>query len=457
MRDPSSSYGLLWMTMDMKYIVEQVLASLTRRIIVLHQPNIVAVTGSVGKTSTRVAIAKVLEGRFRVRSPEENYNNEIGLPLAVLGEHSPGRSVIGWLRVLCRAARLAFFRDAQFPNLLVLEYGIDKPGDMAHLCAIARPDIAVFTAVSPVHAANFGDVETLANEKAELIRRMNPEGVAVFNADDERVMVMRESSLPRREDGQLTTSCTYGWSTSAGVHAENESLETREDFSFEAGERFCTTYFDLVTPHGTIVVDLPNQLGRAPVSAALAAATVASRLHVPLEEIATQIALIEPPNGRLRPLPGIKGCLLLDDTYNAAPASMASAIETLSRFTPVESARRIAVLGRMAELGQYSEQEHRLLGLRAAEVADLLITVGEEPRDIRRGAIEAGMDESHTQHFNTPEEAGRWLDFHVKKGDIILVKGSQSARMEKVVKDLMAQPQRSAELLVRQYGAWIES
>ncbi len=441
----------------MKLLVQQLLASLTRKVIAVHQPKIVAVTGSVGKTSTRIAIAAALGSRYHVRSPQENYNNEIGLPLAILGEHSPGRSPLGWLHVLVKAARLAFVRDEHFPNLLVLEYGIDKPGDMAYLCSIARPDVAVFTAVSPVHAANFGNVETLAEEKAELIRRMNPEGFAVFNADDQRVMVMRESALPCRADGELAASTTYGWSAQAAVRAENESLQIREDFSFEPGEQFCVTQFDVVTHNGSVAVRLPNQLGRAPVSAALAAAAVAYRLHVPLEEIATQLATITPPPGRLRPLPGIKGCLLLDDTYNAAPASMASAIDTLSRFSPIESARRIAVLGRMAELGQYSEQEHRLLGLRAAEVVDLLVTVGEEPRDIRRGAIEAGLDESHTQQFRTPEEAGRWLDFNVKKGDIVLVKGSQSARMEKVVKDLMAQPERAADLLVRQYGAWLDN
>jgi UDP-N-acetylmuramyl pentapeptide synthase len=441
----------------MRILLQKILAILTRKIIALHRPKIVAVTGSVGKTSTRIAIAAALGSRYRVRSPQENYNNEIGLPLAILGEHSPGRSVLGWLKVLGKAARLALVRDEHFPNLLVLEYGIDKPGDMAYLCSIARPNVAVFTAVSPVHAANFGNVETLAEEKAELIRRMDPEGLAVFNADDERVMAMREASLPRRSDGELAAYTTYGWSAQAAVRVENESLQTREDFSFEPGEQFCLTQFDVGTHNGTIHVRLPNQLGRAPVSAALAAAAVAYRLHVPLEEITTQLATIIPPPGRLRPLPGIKGCLLLDDTYNAAPASMAAALDTLSRFTPVESARRIAVLGRMAELGQYSLQEHRLLGLRAAEVVDVLVTVGEEPRDIRRGAIEAGFDETHTQHFGTPEEAGRWLDFNVKKGDIVLVKGSQSARMEKVVKDLMAQPERAEDLLVRQYGAWLEN
>jgi UDP-N-acetylmuramoyl-tripeptide--D-alanyl-D-alanine ligase len=176
-----------------------------------------------------------------------------------------------------------------------------------------------------------------------------------------------------------------------------------------------------------------------------------------LDEIVAALRTLQPQNGRMRPMPGIKGTLILDDSYNAAPASMASALEVLRDFRPDEGSRRIAVLGKMAELGRYSENEHRLLGMRAAEVADLLVCVNEESRDTRRGAIEAGMDERNVELFATSTEAGRWLDFNVRKGDVVLVKGSQSARMERAVKDIMAEPMRAEELLVRQYGAWIDA
>jgi UDP-N-acetylmuramoyl-tripeptide--D-alanyl-D-alanine ligase len=157
----------------------------------------------------------------------------------------------------------------------------------------------------------------------------------------------------------------------------------------------------------------------------------------------------------MNPLPGIKGSLIIDSTYNAAPASMMAALDVLREFHPMESARRIAVLGHMAELGMYHDQEHRLVGLKVAELGvDVLVTIGELSRAIRSAAIEAGLPQEHTHHFDSPIETGRWLDGEIRKGDIVLVKGSQSARTEKVVKDIMAQPLRASELLVRQSSYW---
>jgi UDP-N-acetylmuramoyl-tripeptide--D-alanyl-D-alanine ligase len=183
----------------------------------------------------------------------------------------------------------------------------------------------------------------------------------------------------------------------------------------------------------------------------LAAITVARHFGVSDDEILSSLSKIKREPGRMNPIPGIKGSLILDSSYNAAPASVQSALEVLGEFNSAEGARRIAVLGYMAELGKYSEQEHRMIGMRAQEAGvDLLVTVGEVARDIRRGAIEAGLREDQTQHFSNSVEAGRWLDSQIKKGDIILVKGSQSVRMERVVKDIMAEPSRAEELLVRQ-------
>ena len=248
---------------------------------------------------------------------------------------------------------------------------------------------------------------------------------------------------------------TYGFSESLDVRAENYHVETHDVLRCQSDEPFCEIHFDLVVGDERSEVALPNLLGRGQVYAALAAAAVGRHFGMPLSEIVAALRTLQPQAGRMRPLPGIKETLILDDSYNAAPASMASALEVLRFFSPDENARRVAVLGKMAELGRYSENEHRLLGMRAAEVADILVCVNEEGRDTRRGAIEAGMEERNVEFFATSAEAGRWLDFNVKKGDIVLVKGSQSARMEKVVKDLMAEPLRAEELLVRQYGAWV--
>lgn len=420
----------------MKKLLQWKLAWHARRILAKYKPTVVAVTGSVGKTSTRNAIAAVLSAKFRVRSPAENYNNEFGVPLTIIGAKTPGKSLFGWARVLTKAAGLWIGNDAAYPNMLVLEYGLDRPGDISALCRIAPPDVGVLTAVTPVHAEFFPSVEELAKEKGQILRKTKAGGTAILNADDPLVAAERGSEK----------TVTYGFGETADVRGETYRVETQPP----------AVTFELVMDGERAPVSLTGLLGRGQAYAALAAAAVGRTFGMTIDEIVAGLAGFEPQAGRMRPLPGIKGTQLLDDSYNAAPASMAAALETLRAFVPPENARRIAVLGKMAELGRYSADEHRLLGIRAAEVADLLVCVGEEARDIRHGAIEAGMDPAHVELFQNAVEAGRWLDFNCKTGDVILIKGSQSARMEKVVKDLMAEPLRAEELLVRQYGAWLE-
>lgn len=431
----------------MKRFLERHVQAQAKAVLSKYKPTIVAVTGSVGKTSTRNAIAAVLGARFRVRSPEQNYNNEFGVPFTVLGVTSPGRSVFGWLKVLAKAQRLLWGMDPSYPNLLVLEYGADAPGDIARLCALAQPDVSVWTAVSPVHAANFESKEALAEEKAHIVRCVKPLGLAVLNADDTTVMQLKaRAAAPVR---------TYGFSPSANVRGENERVWVRDDASFEAGERFAETRFDLVVDGGRTPVVLPELIGRPQASAALAAAAVGLHFGLSPEEIAARLAELKPQAGRMRPLPGIKGCLVLDDSYNAAPASVAAALTVLAKWPVAEGSRRIAALGTMAELGQYSESEHRMAGMQAAEAADVVIAVGEPARDLYRAAKEAASDENRVHWFGTSVEAGRWLDANVRPGDVVLIKGSQSARMEKAAKDILAEPMRAPELLVRQFGKWL--
>ena len=432
----------------MKRLVQRMLAWKARKIVEKYKPTVVAITGSVGKTSTRNAIAEVLGAKFVIRTNAENYNNEFGVPLTIIGEKSPERSVLGWLRVFWKADKLILGSDASYPNMLVLEYGIDRPGDMNALCDIATPDVAVLTAISPVHVENFPDVDALAEEKGTILRRVKSSGRAIVNADDERVLGMRNAAAAH--------VVTYGFAPQAEVRAENYRMETREDFSFEPGEVFSEIHFDAITPQERAPATLVNLVGRAQASAAIAAVAVGRAFDVPLATMIERLTRVTGQAGRMRPIPGIKGSLILDDSYNAAPAAMKAAVDVLAQFHPAENAKRIAVLGKMAELGRYSEEEHKKIGAQvAASGVSLLVTITEPAQDIRRGAIAAGFPESQTQHFSSSDEAGRWLDFHVKKGDIVLVKGAQSARTEKVVKDLMAEPLHAPTLLVRQYGAWL--
>ena len=426
----------------MKKMIQRLLSRKVQALIHKHQPRVIAVTGSVGKTSTKGAIAAVLGKKFHVRTSPENYNNEFGVPLAILGLKSPGRSVFGWLKVL-------FYTEKDFPDILILEFGADRPGDIRSLCDLVLPEVGVVTAISPVHVEFFGTIEALADEKAELVRRIPGGGLVVLNADDDRVIVMRDQTK--------TNVLTYG-TRPADIRGSEYTLTTREDFSFEPEEIFSSIAFCVHVDEEERKIVMKDMLGSQQMSAILAAITVGKYFGLSLEEIEENLKDYQLPPGRLKPIPGIKGCLILDDSYNAAPASMAAALTVLQDFHPVEHARRIAVLSDMAELGNYSQDEHRRLGFQvAAANVDLLICVGEKARDICRGAAEAGIEAEKLFEFSNIEEAGRWLDRNVHKGDIVLVKGSQGMRMEKIVKEIMAEPLRASELLVRQYGKWLET
>ncbi|MFH1089887.1 MAG: UDP-N-acetylmuramoyl-tripeptide--D-alanyl-D-alanine ligase [Candidatus Uhrbacteria bacterium] len=424
----------------MKKFIQTLIQQKAKHAVFKYKPRVVAITGSVGKTSTKNAIAAVLKTKFDVRVAEENYNNEFGVPLAILGEKSPGRSILGWLKILLK-------HEKHFPQVLVLEFGADHPGDIAALCQLAQPEVGVITTITPVHIENYGsDLEKLVAEKRVLVESLLANGLAVLNGDDERVRAFALASK--------ALVVTYGFN-SCDVQGSDYLIGTRDDFSFDPGEVFATANFSVRSAKSSAQVVLNNALGKGLVYSSLAAIAVGEHFGLTCEAMLPALARLEPDDGRLRPLPGIKGSLIIDDSYNAAPASVSLALKVLSVFEPRENRRRIAVLGDMGELGTLSEAEHRNIGLQAANVADLLVCVGEKARGIAAGAREAGMEPTHILEMSNAEDAGRHMDTEVKQGDIILIKGSQSMRMEKVVKDLMAEPLRAGELLVRQYGKWL--
>lgn len=434
----------------MKDLIIRLLTHYAILAIATHRPRIIGITGSQGKSSVRLSIVAALrlagEG---VGTPKKNYNNEIGFPLGVLGLESPGRSGMGWLRVLWRARTVASSRNRAFPKTLVLEYGIDHMGDMERLLRIARPDLAVVTGVSAVHAEGFESIEQLADEKMALARAVDAHGVVILNADDVRVM--------ERMDQVVASVVTYGSRADADVCIEEQRFVTIPDASFLNGERACELSVRVRAFADTFTFCLPNRAGKPVASTLAASVAVLETGKISVESV--RDALEQPPEhaGRMRILPGIKGTLILDDTYNASPAAVRAALETLAEFDPQEGARRIAVLGSMAELGRYSEDEHRHVGFVAAEMGvEGLWCVGEAARMMAESAEEAGMPREHIRLFDTAVAAGRALDTFLHPGDIVLVKGAQSMRMERVVKDVMAEPLRAGELLVRQDERWLE-
>ncbi|MEK7516764.1 MAG: Mur ligase family protein [Patescibacteria group bacterium] len=422
----------------MKIFAKNLLASLARAVIKKYRPLIIGITGSVGKTSTKEAIFAVLASKMSVRKSPGNYNTEFGVSATILGISAPGRSPFRWLGAIARALGLLMIRDATYPKVLALEMAADRPGDIEFLVRIAPPKIGVLTAIGPAHLERFGTIERVAAEKSLLVAALPADGTAILNADDERVMATAAKTKAR--------VVTYGFSDDAAVRAADISttLTHNEDGQIGAGMTAKVASDGAVVP-----MRLDGVLGTSHVYAALAATSVGVAFGMNLVEIAEALHAYAPPPGRMRVISGIKYTIILDDTYNASPLSMRAALETLRSLPIAEETRRIAVLGDMLELGAETDNAHEEVGRHVAELGiDLLVAVGERARAIHEAASQAGMSSDRVFHFGSAEEAGRFVQERLRRGDIVLAKGSRGMRMERVVKELMAEPLRAKELLV---------
>lgn len=426
----------------MKKLLQLKLKVLARLILRKYQPFVVGITGSIGKTSAKEAIVAVLREKLKVRASYKNYNNEIGLPLSIIGVDSPGRNICGWLKVFSRAFGLWLFRDKDYPAVLVLEMGIDRPGDLEYLLKIAPVNVGVVTGVSYAHLEFFGTVANIKKEKQVLIEKLGKKGLAVLNYDNELSREMAGASQAR--------VLSYGLHEGANLRAQDIIYNfTKEGYELN-GINFKLNYDGSIVP-----VNMKNVLSETALYAALAAAAVGVYFDLNLVEIAQALGEFSLPKGRMSYLPGIKHTFLIDDSYNSSPEAALAALEVLKRIKVEPASKKYAVLGEMLEIGSYTEEGHKAVGRQAAEnQIDYLIAVGEKARDFIRGAKEVGLEDDAIFYFDKPEEAGRFLQNRVRAGDVLLIKGSQGARMEKVVKELMAEPERAAELLVRQGKEW---
>ncbi len=426
----------------MKKFVQRRLAVLAKKVLRREAPEIIGITGSVGKSSAKQAIGAVLRSKFEVGVSPKNYNTELGLPLAVLGLPSGGRSAWRWASILLRGWWRSMFRIKNYPKVLVLEMAADHPGDISYLVNIAPPSIGVITAIGESHAVNFGSVENVAREKQVLVLRLPKEAHAVLNRDDERVWAIQEK-----------VKCpvmSFGFHEAADVRA----LEFTMNYAFDA-EGGCGIRFKLSAGGSTIPVFLPNVLGRQAVYAALSATAVGLIKGMNLVEIADGLRKYEPPPGRTRSILGIKHTLLIDDSYNSSPKSAKAALEILRDIPNDGERRKFAVLGDMLELGALSVAGHEEVGRKAVECGvDFLVFVGERMGDAAKAAVAAGAPADRVYHFASNDEAGRFVQQRMKHGDVVLIKGSRGMRMEYVVKELMADPLAAAKLLAGHHEEW---
>jgi len=315
--------------------------------------------------------------------------------------------------------------------------GADRIGDISYLTSFVKCYIGVVTAIGeiPVHVEFFQSVSQVAREKSNLVRSLDKDGWAVLNFDDERVRIMANQTRAR--------IFSYGFSENVDLRASNF-----EQYTEDPNEVVMS--FKVDYGGNTVPIRLRNILGRQQVYAVLAAVAVGLISKINLVEITQALKDYQPLPGRLRFIKGIKNSLILDDTYNASPSAMLAALDVL-RVIP---GRKIAALGDMLELGAFTEEAHRQVGAEVAKTADMLLAVGERAIFLADEARINGMSADKVSYFASSQGAGRFLQDSIREGDIILVKGSQGVRMEKIVKEIMAEPERAEELLVRQEAEW---
>lgn len=427
----------------MNALIRFLLRHLARLTISKYQPQVVGITGSVGKTSAKQAIAQVIRTEFSVWENAKNLNNEIGLPLTILGEKDSGyRNIFKWLGILGRAVWYLMVHRQDYPKYLVLEYGIDHVGDMAYLLSIAKPDIAVITAIAPTHLEFMGTVENLQNEEGSLATTLSAKGLAVLNIDNEYV-----AALLKKIKANVIT---YGTSSPASVRAESITQNLAESGAVRGMS------FKLLSGGSSVPITILDTVGRPVVLVSLAAAAVGVALKISPIKIVEALKKIPLPTGRMHLIPGVKHTTLLDDTYNSSPEAAKEAIEALAVIPVAEGSRRWAILGDMLELGVNSEKYHQTVGeLIAARQVDYLVTIGVQSRAIAHGALQSGMDSDKIWHFASSSEGGEFIKDKLKPGDVILIKGSQGVRCERITKELMAEPEKAKDLLCRQYHPWI--
>ena len=433
----------------------------TARIAVKRErPFVIAITGAVGKSTTRQSCAAILEADGKgadMRVSQKNYNNELGVPLTVLDMASPGRSILAWLHLLIRSLSVRVGLVRTCPKIFVMEMGADHPGDIAYLTGLVPPDVAIITAVTPeatdvapVHLENYSSIDALAEEKAALVKAVNKNGTVILNADDKRVFSMRH----------LTNAhvLTFGEADGSVVRIVGKRILTNTEEHGNMPVSLCVT-FETYAHRETLTI--PGVFG-SPVAYALGAAIAlgaAMDVHGSVDNELPNY--FKPMRGRTRIIPGIKQTTLFDDTYNSSPAAVLSALRDLASVETKPGQRKIACLGEMRELGEDSKKLHRMVGAEAGRLGlDFLAVSGIFAHAMAEGALANGLSEGQIRVFDDTPEAGRFLQDYIHPGDIVLAKASQGTlmttgvRMERVIKELMAEPLRAEELLVRQELAW---
>lgn len=419
----------------MKKAISKILVKLfedeARRLLRMHQPIVVAVAGSVGKTSTKLAIASVLGEKYSVLAHQSSYNGELSLPLSMFNLRVPQNLLnpLGWLSLVAKVKMM--YRKHYPYEVVVLELGTDRPGDIKHFMRYLSPEIGVITAVTPEHMEGFGTMEAVLDEEFTLARGSKQ---VLLNASDV-LLNMKKKEL---DQNKVRTF---------GVDKGNYWFQTESRDSL--GRLRGTLHTDKYRAKVKL-----NIIAQHSVNAITAAVGAGDLLGLTQDEIKSGMQKFQPVSGRMSPLVGIKDSIIIDDSYNSSPDAAIAALRTL--YDLPGGGRKMAILGSMNELGEYAKEGHANVGRWCHNLA-LLVSVGDEAKKyLVPAAIEAGLKQNLIKSFTSPYEAGRYLKKQLKKDDAILVKGSQNKIFtEEAIKILLNSSADQARL-VRQSSFWLK-
>lgn len=421
----------------LKQIILLKLKIIAKLILWKQKPQIIGITGSLGKTTAKDTIAKVLKDDFDIYAAGKNLNTDFGLPLTIMRQETPLNihNILAWGKVLWLGAKDIYAKD--YPKILVLEYGLDHPGDIGYLLTIAKPDISVITGISDVHLEEFGSVENILKEKEKLITKV-PGVKAILNTD----FVQLKDLAKRIDNEKLTYGLNCFLSDADSCVTATEVKSTLKGLSFKINYK--KKSYPLKT----------KLFGEHSVYSVLSAFSVGIMVGMKPRDIVAKLKNVEPTNGRMKILDGTGGSTVIDDSYNSSPKAAIKAIQAVEKFKAEK--RIVLVLGSMNELGDFAEEGHRRVGTKAGEVADILITIGEDAKKwIAWSAKGRGLTSVYS--FDDPFSAGKYLKDKIQKKDLILVKGSQNGVFsEEVTKILMDEKYDSKEMLVRQEESWLD-
>ncbi len=403
------------------------LAKKVKKLLQTNPVEVVIVTGSVGKTSAKIAIGKLLSTSHQVRFSEDSYNTSIGLPLSFFGLKTPTPlwDPLAWARIFQKISAIS----KNYPyDIVVLEMAEDELEAMMSLLEFIKPQYGVITEIAAVHMDRMVSIQKVIHDNWAIARKAK---TLVYNADADGLSKLAKNSKNTFGFGQKDSKIRFLNITRLA------SGYLQADISI-AGQKH------------TVKTKL---VGQQNLNGLLAAASVAHLMGMDSKKIATGISKITAVNGRMNLLSGVNGSKIIDDSYNSSPGAVIAALGTLKEF---KASSKIAVLGNMNELGELAKSSHLKIGAEASKIADMLIVVGKDAEIYTvAGATEAGMDPDKIKIFKTPYEIGHFLKRIVQKNDVVLVKGSQNGVFTEEVARILLDPSlKPAEVLVRQSASW---